>query len=114
LLFNQVVTQGAAAAARVSETGEEAFRLPNGELMTAERFMERTRILTQTRSSLEKSEGRLNTAMDDIARVEKDKEALVNECKRCVDYAFSWLEHADQQQAQVRVPPYPIREAQAV
>jgi hypothetical protein len=88
MLFNQVSTQGAAATARASESGEEAFRLPNGELMTAERFMERTRILAQTRSSLEKSEAKLHAATNDVARVENDKEALQNERKRYANFGF--------------------------
>jgi hypothetical protein len=82
MLFNQVATQGAAATARAAELGEEAFRLPNGELMTAEKFMERTQILTQTRASLERSEAKCRKAKEEYAQLQKEKELAVNEAKR--------------------------------
>jgi hypothetical protein len=82
LLYNQVTTQGAAAVARAAETGEEAFRMANGELMTPEKFMERTRILSQTRLSLERTESKLTTLQNENARLQKEKEAAVNECKK--------------------------------
>ena len=83
MLFNQVATQGAAATARAAELGEEAFRLPNGELMTAEKFMERTQILTQTRASLEKSDVKFRKLNEEYAQLHKEKELAVNESKRC-------------------------------
>ena len=82
MLYNQVSTQGAVATARVAMMGEEAFRLPNGELMTAERFMERTRMLTQTRASLERNELHLNKTLDETKAIRAEKEAAVNECRR--------------------------------
>jgi hypothetical protein len=82
MLFNQVATQGAAATARAAELGEEAFRLPNGELMTAEKFMERTQILTQTRASLERSEAKCRKVKEEYAQLQKEKELAVNEAKR--------------------------------
>ena len=82
MLYNQVSTQGAVATARVAMMGEEAFRLPNGELMTADRFMERTRMLTQTRASLERNELHLNKTLDETKAIRAEKEAAVNECRR--------------------------------
>jgi hypothetical protein len=82
MLYNQVSTQGAVATARVAMMGEEAFRLPNGELMTADRFMERTRMLTQTRASLERNELHLNRTLDETKAIRAEKEAAVNECRR--------------------------------
>ena len=82
MLFNQVTTQGAAATARAAATGEEAFRLPNGELMTAEKFMERTRMLAQTRASMEKADLRMRKILDDHAALKKEKEAAQLEARR--------------------------------
>ena len=84
MLFDQVATQGAAATARAAELGEEAFRLPNGELMTAEKFMERTQMLTQTRTTLERSDTKLRKILDENALLKKEKELAVNEAKRCL------------------------------
>jgi hypothetical protein len=82
VLYNQVTTQGAAATARAAETGEDAFRLPNGELMTADKFMERTRMLTQTRASLEKNDIRLKKVLAESAELQKQKDAASNESRR--------------------------------
>ena len=82
MLYNQVTTQGAAATARAAETGEDAFRLPNGELMTADKFMERTRMLTQTRTSLDRSEANLTKTLDEMKTIRAEKETAVNECRR--------------------------------
>ena len=82
MLFDQVTTQGVAATARAAAMGEEAFRLPNGELMTAEKFMERTRILTQTRQSLEKTDSRLQKMKEENAKLQREKEEAVTEVKR--------------------------------
>jgi hypothetical protein len=60
----------------------EAFRLANGELMTPDKFMERTRMLTQTRTTLERAEAKLVDVLNDNARLQKEKEVVVNECKR--------------------------------
>ena len=65
MLFDQVTTQGVAATARAAAMGEEAFRLPNGELMTAEKFMERTQMLNQTRASLERSDAKLRKLLEE-------------------------------------------------
>lgn len=88
MLFTQVTTQGVAATARAAATGEEAFRLPNGDLMTAEKFMERTQMLMQTRASLERSETKRRNMADEYSNVLKEKEFAVNETKR---YAFFFL-----------------------
>ncbi len=82
MLFNQVTTQGVAATARAAAMGDEAFRLPNGELMTVEKFMERTQILAQTRTSLEKSEAKGRRLIEENARLQKEKESAVNEARR--------------------------------
>lgn len=82
MLFSQVTTQGAAATARAAATGEEAFRLPNGELMTAEKFMERTRMLSQTRASMEMAEVRNRKVLDELAEMKKGKEAAQVEARR--------------------------------
>jgi hypothetical protein len=82
MLFGQVTTQGAAATARAAATGEEAFRLPNGELMTAEKFMERTRMLSQTRASMEMAEVRNRKVLDELAEMKKEKEAAQLEARR--------------------------------
>lgn len=82
MLFDQVTTQGAAATARAAELGEEAFRLPNGELMSAEKFMERTQMLKQTRATLEQSEARQRKILEENASLKKEKELAVNEARR--------------------------------
>ena len=82
MLFDQVTTQGVAATARAAAMGEEAFRLPNGELMTAEKFMERTQMLTQTRASLERSDSKLRKILEENAQLKKEKEMAVNEARR--------------------------------
>ena len=82
MLFGQVTTQGAAATARAAATGEEAFRLPNGELMTAEKFMERTRMLSQTRASMEMAEVRNRKVVEELAAMKKEKEAAQLEARR--------------------------------
>jgi hypothetical protein len=82
MLFNQVATQGAAATARAAEMGEEAFRLPNGELMTAEKFMERNKMLTETRGSLERSEVKNRKILDENTQLKKEMGLVVNETRR--------------------------------
>jgi hypothetical protein len=82
MLFNQVTTQGAAATARAAATGEEAFRLPNGELMTAEKFMERTQMLAHTRASMEKTDARMRKLLEENAGLKKEKEAAQLEARR--------------------------------
>ncbi len=82
MLFDQVTTQGVAATARAAAIGEEAFRLPNGELMTAEKFMERTRMLTETRVSLERLDARMRTLVQENVQLKKDKESAVEETMR--------------------------------
>lgn len=84
MLFDQVTTQGVAATARAAAMGEEAFRLPNGELMTAEKFMERTQMLNQTRASLERSDAKLRKLLEENAQLKKEKELAINEARRCV------------------------------
>jgi hypothetical protein len=84
LLLGQVTTQGVAATARAAAMGEEAFRLPNGELMTAEKYTERTSILNQTRVALERSETKLRKMLEDNATLTKQKEYDSNEIRRCV------------------------------
>ncbi len=84
MLFNQVTTQGVAATARAAAMGEETFRLPNGELMTVEKFMERTSMLTQTRASLEKSEAKVRRLIDENAALQKERELAANESRRWV------------------------------
>lgn len=82
MLFDQVTTQGAAATARAAESGEDAFRLPNGELMTAEKFMERTRMLSQARVALDRSEISNRKHVEEISVLNKEKEAALSECRR--------------------------------
>ena len=84
MLFGQITTQGVSATARAAVIGDEAFRLPNGELMTAEKFMERTQMLTQTRSSLERSDAKLRKAHDENAQLKREKEGAINEARRYV------------------------------
>ncbi len=91
MLYNQVTSQGAAATARASELGEEAFRMANGELMTPDKFMERTRILSQTRASLERMEAKMATLQNENARLQQEKEAAVNESRR-YEHMFSRLD----------------------
>ena len=82
MLFEQVTTQGVAATARAAAIGEEAFRLPTGELMTAEKFLERSHMLTQTRASLEKAEAKNRRTLDENVQLKKEKEIAVNEARR--------------------------------
>jgi hypothetical protein len=82
MLFEQITTQGVAATARAAAIGEEAFRLPNGELMTAEKFLERTQMLTQTRASLERSDAKLRKVIEENAQIKREKESAVNESRR--------------------------------
>jgi hypothetical protein len=82
MLFEQVTTQGVAATARAAAIGEEAFRLPNGELMTADKFLERSQMLTQTRATLERSETKLRKILEENAQLKKEKESAINEARR--------------------------------
>lgn len=82
MLFGQVTSQGVAATARAAAMGEDAFRLPSGETMTAEKFTERTQILHQTRTSLERSENKLRKMLDENALLRKEKESAFNETRR--------------------------------
>ena len=75
MLYNQVVTRGEHSMVREAATGESSIRLPNGEEMTPEKFMMRTRMMNQCRESLQASEKRAKQLGEDNARlkVEGDK-----------------------------------------
>lgn len=115
MLFDQVSTQGAAATARAAELGEEAFRLPNGELMSAEKFMDRTQMLTQTRATLERSDAKLRKILEEYAVLKKEKELVVNEAKRyCVIVGGSFSGLTAACVCQVRNPAFTVRKFQAL
>ena len=82
MLLGQVTAQGVAATARAAAMGEEAFRLPSGELMTAERFTERAQTLHQTRASCERSETKLRKLLEEYAALKREKEYAISEAKR--------------------------------
>jgi hypothetical protein len=50
--------------------------------MTAEKFMERTQMLAQTRASMEKADLRMRKILDDHAALKKEKEAAQLEARR--------------------------------
>ena len=75
-LYNQVVTRGEASMMREAATGEDGVRLPNGEVMTAEKYLAKTRMMNQCRESLQMSEKKARLLSDDNVRLKQERDSL--------------------------------------
>jgi hypothetical protein len=76
LLYNQVVTRGEQSMVREAATGETSVRLPNGEEMTPEKFMAKTRMMNQCRESLQLSEKRARQLGEENERLKLERNTL--------------------------------------
>ena len=97
LLYNQVVTRGEQSMMREATTGETGVRLPNGELMTPEKFMARTKMMNQCRESLQVSEQRARQFADDAAKLKVENENLYRKMRMYEDMlnGFDKARHYD-------------------
>lgn len=76
MLYNQVVTRGEQSMVREAATGETSVRLPNGEEMTPEKFMAKTRMMNQCRESLQASEKRARQLGEENERLKLERNSL--------------------------------------
>ena len=74
LIYNQVVTRGEALMLRESRAGEEGVRLPNGEILTAEKFLSKTMMMNQCRESLQKSEKKSKQLEEENTKLKVDRD----------------------------------------
>ena len=81
-LYNQVVTRGEASMMREAATGEDGVRLPNGEVMTAEKYMAKTRMMNQCRESLQLSEKKAKALAEENARLKQERDSLYASMRR--------------------------------
>lgn len=84
-LYNQVVTRGEASLAREAATGEGGLRMPNGELMTAEKFMAKTRMMNQCMASLQASEKRARQLAAENEGLKQERDALYASVRKLED-----------------------------
>jgi hypothetical protein len=75
-LFNQVVTRGEASMMREAATGENGVRLPNGEVMTAEKYTAKTKMMNQCRESLQASEKKARLLADENTRLKQERDSM--------------------------------------
>jgi hypothetical protein len=75
-LYNQVVTRGEASMMHEAVTGEDGMRMPNGEMMTAEKFLAKTRMMNQCRESLQVSEKKSRLFAEENARLKLERDSL--------------------------------------
>jgi hypothetical protein len=85
MIYNQVVTRGEASMMREATTGEGGVRLPNGELMTAEKFLAKTRMMNQCRESLQASEKKARLLVDENARLKQERDSLYTNMRKFED-----------------------------
>jgi len=84
-LYNQVVTRGEASMMREAATGEDGVRLPNGEVMTAEKFLAKTRMMNQCRESLQMSEKKARLLSDENVRLKQERDSLYAKMRKYED-----------------------------
>jgi hypothetical protein len=82
MLYNQVVTRGEASMAREAATGESGVRLPNGELMTPEKFMSKTKMLNQCTESLHTSEKKSRLLAEENTNLKKERDSLYTNMRK--------------------------------
>ena len=82
MLFNQVVTRGEASMAREAATGECGMRLPNGEMMTPEKFMNKTKMMNQCMESLQASEKKSRQLTEDNANLQRERDSLYTNMRK--------------------------------
>jgi hypothetical protein len=75
-IYNQVVTRGEASMMREAATGEGGVRLPNGEVMTAEKYIAKTKMMNQCRESLQASEKKARLLTDENTHLKHEKDSL--------------------------------------
>jgi hypothetical protein len=85
MIYNQVVTRGEASIMREATTGEGGVRLPNGELMTAEKYLAKTKMMNQCRDSLQASEKKARLLADENARLKRERDSLYADMRRFED-----------------------------
>jgi hypothetical protein len=84
-LYNQVVTRGEASMMREATTGEDGVRLPNGEVMTVEKYMSKTKMMNQCRESLQLSEKKAKLLVEENARLKQERDSLYANMRRYED-----------------------------
>ena len=85
MIYNQVVTRGEASIMREATTGEGGVRLPNGELMTAEKYLAKTKMMNQCRDSLQASEKKARLLADENARLKQERDSLYTNMRKFED-----------------------------
>lgn len=90
---NQAIS-GAEAPAITDETG---MRLPNGELMTVEKFMTRTAMMNQCRESLQVSEKRARQFGEENVKLKIERDSLYAKMRKFEDMlqGFERARHYD-------------------
>ena len=96
-LYDQVVTHGKESMIREAATGESGVRLPNGELMTVEKFMTRTKMMNQCRESLQVSEKRARQFGEDNEKLKHERDTLYTKMRKYEDMlqGFDRARHHD-------------------
>jgi hypothetical protein len=82
MLFDQVVTRGEASMAREAATGECGMRLPNGEMMTPEKFMNKTKMMNQCMESLQASEKRSRLLTEENTNLKRERDSLYTNMRK--------------------------------
>ena len=97
ILFNQVVTRGEQTIMREAATGEAGVRLPNGEIMTPEKFMSRTKMMNQCRDSLQVSEKRARQFAEENTRLKQERDSIYATMRKYEDmlHGFDRARHYD-------------------
>jgi hypothetical protein len=81
-LFNQVVTRGEASMMREAATGENGVRLPNGEVMTAEKYIAKTKMMNQCMESLQASEKKARALAEENTRLKQERDSLYTNMRK--------------------------------
>ncbi len=85
MIYNQVVTRGEASMMREAATGEAGMRLPTGEMMTAEKYLAKTRMMNQCRESLQASEKKARLLAEENARLKQERDSLYGSMRKFED-----------------------------
>ena len=80
-----MVTRGEQSMMREATTGEAGVRLPNGEVMTPEKFMARTKMMNQCRESLQVSEKRARHFAEENTRLKQERDSVYTSMRKYED-----------------------------